>query len=193
MAIPTAFLPRERLALLARMTDIFPPAKQRPALLALRETLGSRENALRRDECGDWRISGQHGWIYAVAGTLDQPDVEGFLLHYSGPEYIGSARGWGFAKRAFEAFGCVTTLDGDGEGIVFLDRLATVSEAETIRGKLGIAKKRVLSDEERERLISLGRPFEKRSEAGGAQTRQKTASRRTDGGRAPNACAGENP
>lgn len=167
-------------------------APAREALLAFAEALGSWDAALRHDENGDWRVSGQYGWLYAVAGTLDRPGTADFLLHYSGPEYIGSPRGWGFAKRAFEAFGCATTQDGDDEGIVFLDRLPTASEAEIIRAKLGIAKKRVLSDEARKRLISLGHPFEKRSVAEGAQTPKKTASGRTDGERATNACAGEN-
>jgi hypothetical protein len=52
-------------------------ARPREALLTLVEALGCRDNALRRDECGDWCISGQYGWIYAVAGTLDQPGTEG--------------------------------------------------------------------------------------------------------------------
>ena len=33
-------------------------ARPREALLALVEALGCRDNALRRDECGDWCISG---------------------------------------------------------------------------------------------------------------------------------------
>jgi hypothetical protein len=121
------------------------PARPREALLALVQPLGCRDAALRRDECGDWRIRGRYGWIYGVAGALDQPGVEGFLLYYSGPEFIGSARGWGFAKRAFEAFGCAATQDGDDEGIAFLDRLPTAGEAEIIRAKLGIAKRREMS------------------------------------------------
>jgi hypothetical protein len=38
------------------MTDTFPPAKQRPALLAFAKALDSRASALRRDECGDWQF-----------------------------------------------------------------------------------------------------------------------------------------
>jgi hypothetical protein len=104
----------------ARQAAAAVTAPARQALLAFVAALGCRGAAFRRDECGDWRINGQYGWIYAVAGTLDRPGAEGFLLYYSGPEYIGSARGWGIARRAFEAFGCVTTQDGDDEGIVFL-------------------------------------------------------------------------
>lgn len=132
--------------------DIFPPAKQRPTLLALRDALGCRDNALRRDECGDRRINGKHGHIYAVPGTLEQPTAQGFLIYYSGPEHIGSARGWGFAKRAFQDFGCTVTQDGDDNGAVFLDRLPTPGEAAIIRDKLHIAKKRESGEEELARL-----------------------------------------
>jgi hypothetical protein len=137
------------------MTDRYPPLRQREALLKFVEALGCRDAALRRDENSDWRIKGKHGWIYAVPGTLDRPETEGFLIYYSGPEHIGSARGWTFAKRAFEGFGCVTTQDGDDEGIVFLDRLPTAAEAEIIRDKLRITKKREISDAELERLRAL--------------------------------------
>jgi hypothetical protein len=51
--------------------DIFPPAKQRPALLAFAETADTRPNCLRRDECGDWAIWGRDGHIYAVPVELD--------------------------------------------------------------------------------------------------------------------------
>jgi hypothetical protein len=46
--------------------DIFPPAKQRPALLLIAESLDSRSSAPRRDERGDWAIFGTKGHIYAV-------------------------------------------------------------------------------------------------------------------------------
>jgi hypothetical protein len=43
-----------------REPDIFPPARQRETLLKLVEALGCRDAALRRDECGDWRIKGRY-------------------------------------------------------------------------------------------------------------------------------------
>ena len=64
--------------------DIFLPAKQRPALLALRDALGCRDNALRRDECGDWRVEGRFSHIYAVPGSLDRPDTPGFQIFIAG-------------------------------------------------------------------------------------------------------------
>ena len=48
------------------MSDIYPPKVQREALLKFAEALCSRDNALRRDENGDWRISGKFGHIYGV-------------------------------------------------------------------------------------------------------------------------------
>jgi hypothetical protein len=48
------------------VTDRYPPTMQRPALLELVKALGCRDAAFRRDECGDWRISGKFGHIYAV-------------------------------------------------------------------------------------------------------------------------------
>ena len=145
--------------------DIFPPAKQRPALLALRDALGCRDNALRRDECGDWAIFGKRGHIYAVPGSLDRFQI--FIA--------GTAREWSYARKALKPFAALTN-DGDDEGVLFLDRLPTAEEAETIRQYVGVAKKRVLSDEERERLVSLGHRFEKRSDVGGGDQGEKPAS-----------------
>ena len=56
------------------MSDIYPAKDQRLALLELVKALGARDNSLRRDECGDWRIEGRSGHIYAVPGSLDRPD-----------------------------------------------------------------------------------------------------------------------
>ena len=143
--------------------DNFPPARQRPALLALRDALGCRLNALRRDECGDWAIFGKRGHIYAV------PDGFQIVIRCE------SVREWSYARKALKPFAALTT-DGDEEGVLFIDRLPTAAEAEIVRRYVGIAKKRVLSDEERERLTSLGHRFEKRSDVEGAQTGQKPAS-----------------
>ena len=63
------------------MDTTYPHAKQRAALLKLVSALGCREAALRRDECGDWRIGGSNGHIFAVPGTLDHPNRPGFMLY----------------------------------------------------------------------------------------------------------------
>jgi hypothetical protein len=133
--------------------DIFPPAKQRPALLALRDALGCRDNALRRDECGDWRINGKQGHVYAVP--------EGFQLCYFARNGVTEWDGEGphiedylRAKRSLTF--CRVAQDGTGEGIFMLDRLPEPGEAEIIRDTLVIAKKRIMSEAELERLRATG-------------------------------------
>jgi hypothetical protein len=148
------------------MSDIYPPTMQRPALLELVKALGARDNSLRRDDCGDWAIFGKHGHIYAVPGSLDRPKTPGFQIMVVGE--FSSGRWWGAAKRALAPFAGLTN-DGDDEGALFLDRLPTPDEAETIRHYVGIAKKRILSEAELDRLRAFG------FRSGGAQTGEKTA------------------
>jgi hypothetical protein len=62
------------------------------------------------------------------------------------------------------------TQDGDTEGILFLDRFPTPNEAEIIRDKLRIFKKREMSEEELERLRRSG------FRAGGERLGKKTPS-----------------
>jgi hypothetical protein len=93
--------------------DIFPPVKQRLALLAFAEATDSRPSCLRRDECSDWRINGKRGHIYAVP--------EGFQLCYfsrcgvtdwdgDGPHIVD----YDHAKRHLTF--CRLSQDGTGEG-----------------------------------------------------------------------------
>ena len=154
------------------MADIYPPIVQRPALIELVRALGCRDNALRRDDCGDWRVNGKQGHIYAVPGSLDRPDTPGFQIYVERE----SVREWSYAKKALKPFADLTN-DGEDEGMLFLDRLPTADEAEVIRQYVGVAKKRVLSDEERARLlsVSVGHRFGKRSGVGGDDQREKPA------------------
>jgi hypothetical protein len=154
------------------MADIHLPARQREALLELAEALVSRAGALRRDECGDWRINGAKGHVYSVAGIIGRPDAEGFLLYCE----AGSPRAWGYAKKALGF--CAATQDGDDEGILFLDRLPSEAEAKIIRAKLGIPKKRIVSEEERARLAVQLAPyrFEKRRATDAEVQAEKPAS-----------------
>jgi hypothetical protein len=115
---------------------------QRPALLALAEAIKSRDAALRRDECGDWRINGRQGHIYAVPGSLDRPNTPGFLFYIASC----SARAWTNSKRSL-AFADLSQ-NGDDEGCLFLDRLPSAAEAKVVRSRLGIAKARSMSEEE---------------------------------------------
>jgi hypothetical protein len=130
--------------------EIFPATKQRTALVKLVSALGCREATLRRDECGDWRIEGSNGHVYAVPGTLDRPNHPGFMLYVM----TGSPKGWTFAKRAL-AFAEVIN-DGDDEGAVILRRLPTADEAVLIRRYCGIPKRREVSEAELDRLRSVG-------------------------------------
>jgi hypothetical protein len=139
------------------------PARPREPLLALVDVLSCRDNALRRDECGDWRIEGRCGHIYAVPGTLDRPSMPGFQIFI-----VGSGRWWNGAKRGL-AFADLAN-DGDDEGALFIVRLPTPNEAEAVRHFVGLAKKRVMREAELARLGRTGfRP-------GGAQTGEKTGS-----------------
>jgi hypothetical protein len=90
-------------------------------------------NALRRDECSDWRINGKQGHIYAVP--------EGFQLVFFARNGVNEWDGDGphiedyvRAKRAL--IFCRLAQDGTGEGIFFLDRLPTPNEAQAIRDTL---------------------------------------------------------
>jgi hypothetical protein len=143
------------------MSDIFPPVKQRPALLELAEALDSRLGALRRDECGDWAIFGKRGHIYAVPliGPVARgvPVTVGFQLVIGTAiehESRNSARQWTADKKRL-AF-CQVTQDGDEEGCLILGRLPTKAEGAIIRDVLRIPKAKHLSEEQREACIRRG-------------------------------------
>jgi hypothetical protein len=133
------------------MTDKYPPATQREALLPMLDALDASPSALRRDECGDPRIDGRWGHIYAVPGSLDRPDIPGFqIIVLSEKPETGAfdrwtKQGWTYAKGALE----FTELanDGDLEGLFFLHRLPTPAEAEAIRRYCGIRKRSSFTDE----------------------------------------------
>jgi hypothetical protein len=115
---------------------------QREALLSFAKAIGSRDAALRRDECSDWRINGAHGHVFAVPEGFQV-----FVLDWS-------AKGWNAAKRAL-SFAKLCN-DGDDEGAFILDRLPTAAEAEVIRHWCRIAKKRAVSEEMLARLRAHG-------------------------------------
>jgi hypothetical protein len=125
------------------LSDRYPPALQREALAVFAQALGSASSALRRDECGDPRIFGKRGHVYAVP--------EGFQLYC----VCESPRAWTYAKRALSF--AEVTQDGDEEGMLIMDRLPTAEEAETIRSYLGINKAREYDAETLARLREKGR------------------------------------
>jgi len=108
-------------------------------LAAMLTALDASARALRLDECGDWRIGGKLGHVYA--------DGAGFLLFVDTGE---SPRRWTNIKRRLDF--CRLAIDGDDEGALHLDRLPTPAEAEAIRDALGIRKRRVVTDEARAQL-----------------------------------------
>ncbi len=83
------------------MAECYPPALQRPRLIALAGAL----TALRRDECGDWRITGRRGHIYAVCGARGD-----FLRE--------SRQAWTWAKKLMRF--CAVAQDGDTEGMLLM-------------------------------------------------------------------------
>jgi hypothetical protein len=126
------------------MADSYPAAAQRQALLALIPSLGCSDMTLRRDECGDPRISGKHGHVYAVPGA-------GFAIFVN----CETRTGWTYAKRALSFAKLMN--DGEDEGAFFLDRLPTRSEAETIRRYCAIRKRMELSEESLAQLRERGK------------------------------------
>jgi len=109
----------------------------------LLEALGAWDRALRRDECGAWRINGKHGTIHTWG------DGRTWVL------FVGCRSGqhWTFTKRRL-AF-CSVTQDGWDEGCLRLHQLPDATQAEVIREVLGIRKRVELAPSELERRRSL--------------------------------------
>jgi hypothetical protein len=127
--------------------QIFNAAAQRAALLEFAKALGSIDIALRRDECGDWAISGLAGHLYAIPG--------GFQFFV----FSGSKQAWAHAKKAL-AFARLCN-DGDDEGGFVLDRHPTKTEAKTIRHYCRIHKRHELSARHVESLKERLRVWQK--------------------------------
>jgi len=123
--------------------DTFPPAKQRARLIKLMAAIDVTGRALRRDECGDPRLEGSRGHIYAAP--------EGFQFVLCG----GSVRRWTYTKQVLSFARLVQ--DGDDEGVFLLDRLPTAAEGHVIRDRFGIRRRVRLGDEELERRRVQGR------------------------------------
>jgi len=111
----------------------------RASLLALVAALDASPLALRRDECGDWRILGKLGHVYA--------DGAGYLLCVVSDE---SVRRWSNVKARCGF--CRLVNDGDDEGCLRLHRLPTPKEATFIREAIGIRKRRAVTGDARAQL-----------------------------------------
>lgn len=109
---------------------------QQKGLLA---ALNARARALRRDECGAWRILGKRGSIHTWG------DGETWVLFVAGR----SARHWTAIKNRLPF--CDVTQDGDDEGCLRLHWLPTPEQAAAIRDALGIRKKTEFTPDDLER------------------------------------------
>jgi hypothetical protein len=106
--------------------------------LQLVGALDAWSRAIGRDECGDWRINGRSGHIYA--------DDNGWRLYVA----CRSARAWTSAKGRLGF--CRLTQDGDDEGVLYLAAMPTKVQADAIRKALGIRKRLEHSREALERM-----------------------------------------
>jgi hypothetical protein len=120
-------------------------------LLKLVEQIGYRGGALRRNECGDWRIVGKFGDTSAVPGIprRGMEKIKGFQIYFRSArefEEPTSSQACTWAKKALSF--CRISQDGDEEGMLFLNRPPTQIKAEVIRDKLVIPKKREVNQED---------------------------------------------
>lgn len=169
--------------------DRFPPSRQRPAILPFVSALNAADDTLRRDECGDWRINGKKGHIYAtpvgvIAGyekRTPSADGPGVMVGGTKTNWLlcvspGSAMAWSYVKKAFAPFAMVIN-DGDDEGVFRMDRLPSADEAVTIRQYLKIRKRVEYSPETLERKREVMRAAQRqRALTASGENAQKPAS-----------------
>jgi hypothetical protein len=158
------------------MADLFPPNKQRAALRKLAAAINSSPKALRDDECGDPRIGGSSGHVYA--------DPRGYQVYVE----RDSARAWTAAKKAL-AFAQLAQ-DGDTEGVLFIPHppsAISASQAEALRRVVGIRRRREVSDEVRAKATErLALARERASINRGSQTAGLTKGLPSNTEEAPN-------
>lgn len=104
-------------------------------LYALSDSLETSYERVHLDECGDWNIFGKKGKLFT--------DTKQWYLYIS-PE---NSRIWNNIKKKLKFM--KVSQDGDGEGILKLERMPTAPEAEAIRKVLQIRKRTILSEEDR--------------------------------------------
>jgi hypothetical protein len=90
----------------------------------------SRRN-VRKDECGQWTISGVGGHVQTAG------DPSSYLLHVA----AYSARKWGAIKRKAKTLGWEVKQDGDDEGC-FRVGLPNEHQSEYLRALLGLRRRR---------------------------------------------------
>ena len=109
--------------------------QDRIELEAVLTTINGAHNALRRDQCGDWTITGAHGTIRVVDGTV-----------YAGQTFEHSTRpayAWVVAKRELKM---TVTQDGEDEGVVTFGLRQRLSKRQVmlLRRYVGIRQTRVV-------------------------------------------------
>lgn len=129
---------RRKTNLVRRRSDLDDKASDRAKLAAFAATIGAAKTSLRRDACGDWRLTG-------LAGHLS---TDGAALYAS--LACTSARAWTNAKRNLSFL--TIHQDGDSEGAMRLDRPLTPTDAETLRTTLRIRKARAMDEAAMEAL-----------------------------------------
>ena len=112
---------------------------------ALVVALGAWDRALRRDQCGAWRIDGARGSIHTWG------DGKTWVLYVT----CRSALHWTYTKRRLGF--CHVTQDGDDEGCLRLHQVVSSHQAEVVRDVLGIRKRVELGPDELERRRALGK------------------------------------
>jgi hypothetical protein len=103
-------------------------------------SLGAVDRALRRDECGAWRITGKFGSVHTWG------DDKTWVL------WVGCRSGlhWTHTKKRLDF--CTVTQDGWDEGCLRLHHLPTPDQAEALRDILGLRKRTEYSAEHLEAL-----------------------------------------
>ncbi|MCW2225670.1 hypothetical protein M2232_009202 [Bradyrhizobium japonicum] len=126
--------------IIRRRSDLEDKAADRAKLAALAATIGAAKSSLRRDACGDWRLTG-------LAGHLS---TDGASLYAT--LACTSARAWTNAKRNLSFL--TIHQDGDSEGVMRVDRPFTRTDAETLRTTLRIWKARAMDEAAMEALTT---------------------------------------
>ena len=122
-------------------------SKDRPAMLTLVDTLATRPQLLRRDECGDWNLFGKAGHVYAI------PEANAYYFMVR----CRSSKTWNHLKRRLSF--CTLTQDGDDEGVFRLSGLPNETQAGLLRTALGLPLRRRLSPEHCAKLVAHAKPF----------------------------------
>ena len=125
--------------------------------------IGARAK-LAQDEAEDWLVPGKFGVVYG-----DNNNANLFHIVFGAPAAPGipsdaplsAPKARAIRERMDGIKGLTANHHGETEFSYKLDRLPISAEAERFRDAIGLAKRRILTDEQRERLISMGRRFRK--------------------------------